>query len=350
MRWFRGSKRDEKSAEESQDSSAGFNSETDRSNNSSWARAKLTAAFVAVISSISEDRSRKEVIAWLIQARGILQAGGTKREIASALYETLSGKRIAGLLASTAKKTFESYRGSDLPMSIKAAIPVAVLGTAMFGAQGAGVAAFGSAIGLPVVLILFLGTVGVTAVIEAFVKDKTVRDPLTRLLVAMLALEAKRRASKEILQALREEVSVPRRQDVPKGSADLIATLRAMDPIDFERHIMALFESEGHPVGVTPRSNDFGVDGFVTHPDGLLIVQCKRNSEQNKVGRPVVQQFKGVVEEQRALWGYIVTTSRFTTEAKESANLSDKIILVDCDDLVRWHLDGTLPTHGQHSE
>lgn len=343
--WFRRPQPDDESLDELQDSPGDADSEANRQTDESWARRKLTAAFVSAISSISDERSRKEVIAWFIQARGILEAGDSKRKTASALYETLSAKRVAGLLGTTAKKSFDSYRGSGLPMSIKAAIPVALLGSAMFGAQGAGVAAFGSAVGLPVVLILFLGTAGVTAVIEAFVKDKNVRDPLTKLLVAMLALEAKRRASKELLQALREEVSVPKKQDLPKGSDALIAALRAMDPIDFERHIMALFESEGHPVGVTPRSNDFGVDGFVTHPDGLLIVQCKRNNEQNTVGRPVVQQFKGVVEEQRALRGYIVTTSYFTKSAKESAKLSDKIILIDCDELVRWHLGRARPTY-----
>ncbi|WP_338156340.1 restriction endonuclease [Bradyrhizobium elkanii] len=40
------------------------------------------------------------------------------------------------------------------------------------------------------------------------------------------------------------------------------------------------------------------MDGFAVHPDGLIIVHCKRNSAANRVGRPTVQQFKGVIEEQ----------------------------------------------------
>jgi hypothetical protein len=34
---------------------------------------------------------------------------------------------------------------------------------------------------------------------------------------------------------------------------------------------------------------------------------------------PTVRQFKGVIEEQNALRGYIITTSTFTEEAMESA-------------------------------
>jgi restriction system protein len=68
-----------------------------------------------------------------------------------------------------------------------------------------------------------------------------------------------------------------------------------------------------------------------------MIVQCKRNATENKVSRPVIQQFKGVVEEQKAFRRYVVTTSGFTVEAVESAGLSDKIVLVDMDSLVHLY-------------
>jgi len=100
---------------------------------------------------------------------------------------------------------------------------------------------------------------------------------------------------------------------------------------------MSFFDAAGFEAWATRKSNDFGVDGFAVHPDGLMIVQCKRNSIDNKVGRPTIQQFKGVIEEQSALRGYVVTTSTFTEEAMESAKLSERIVLVDMDFLVRWH-------------
>ena len=91
---------------------------------------------------------------------------------------------------------------------------------------------------------------------------------------------------------------------------------------------------------VTKPSNDFGVDGFAKHPEGLIVVQCKRNALDNLVGRPVVQQFKGVVEENNAYRGYIVTSSSFTREAIESAKLNDKLVLVDRERLINWHFGG----------
>ncbi|SPL69947.1 Mrr restriction system protein [Acinetobacter stercoris] len=90
---------------------------------------------------------------------------------------------------------------------------------------------------------------------------------------------------------------------------------------------------------MTKKSNDAGVDGFVKHEQGLIVVQCKRNSENNLIGRPLVQQFKGVIEENNAFRGYIVTTSKFTKEALESAKMNDKLLLVDMEQLVEWHLN-----------
>ena len=286
---------------------------------------------------------RKEVIAWFIQSRQILESNKPKKEIARDLYATIDGRRIKKLVVSAAKSTYTSYKSSNLPLSIKAALPVGLAGGALFGGQGIGLAAFGGAVGLPVVLILFLGTAGVTAVIEAFIKDSAVRDPLTKFLVSMIALESKRRASKELLKSLRDEVAVPKRQEVPQDQTERLDCLRNMDPFEFERHVMSLFETTGHPTGVTSRSNDFGIDGFIAHPDGLIVVQCKRNNAANTVGRPVVQQFKGVIEEQKALRGYIVTTSTFTQGARDSAELSDRLTLVDYEELLRWHESGCGP-------
>jgi restriction endonuclease Mrr len=66
-------------------------------------------------------------------------------------------------------------------------------------------------------------------------------------------------------------------------------------------------------------------------------VQCKRYSPDNPVGRPALQQFKGVIEETQAFRGYMVTTSRFTLDAAKSAEMSDKIALVSMEDLIIWH-------------
>lgn len=306
-------------------------------------RDMLKSALVTAISAVSEPNDRDEVIRWFVRARAILATGQPPSVVASELYAILDSGRMARLVANTAATTFYSYSGSGLPWSIKAALPVAILGTAFLGVKGAGIAAFGGAVGLPVVVLMFLGTAGVTAIIEALLKNNEVTDPLTNVLISLMRLEQKRRASKELLRALREETTVPKRQELPENDQELIEAMRAMPPTDFERHVMSLFEADGCPAAVTQQSNDFGVDGFVTYPDGIVVVQCKRHRPENPVGRPTVQQFKGVIEEQNAVRGYIVTTSRFTQEALTSAEKSGRVVLIDFTRLIEWHRTGMVP-------
>ena len=297
-------------------------------------------AMIAGIRLVSAERDRDEIIRWFMKARDILGRDASTAEKATALYQSTDTIRFAQLLANTVGTSIKNYYGANLPLTLKVAVPVTLIGAGFFGMQGAGLLAFGTGIGLPVVLLLFLGTAGATAVVEAFVKDRSVRDPLTRLLLMFVAFETARRAKKELLDAMRADAMVPERAQIPSDTEDVLAFLMDMDPVAFERHVMSFFEQDGHPTGLTARSNDFGVDGYVFHPDGVIVVQCKRYSVDNSVGRPAIQQFKGVIEEQRAFKGYFVTTSRFTNEAAESAAKSDRILLVNGDDLVRWHKEG----------
>ena len=303
-------------------------------------RSGVSSAFIAGIRLVSSERDRDEILRWFVNARGILSQNAPRSEIVSGLYQSVDTLRFAQLLARTLQTSLNQYYGSSLPLALKVAIPVTVVGASVFGSQAAGVAAFGTGIGLPVILLMFLGTAGATTIIEAFVKDRTVRDPLTKLMLMFVAFESARRAKKELLDAMRADAMVPERAQVPNDCDEILAYLMEMDPVAFERHVMSFFESDGHPTGLTSRSNDFGVDGYVFHPDGVIVVQCKRNSADNPVGRPIIQQFKGVIEEQRAFKGYVVTTSRFTDEAKESAEKSDRILLVDGNELVKWHREG----------
>jgi HJR/Mrr/RecB family endonuclease len=303
-------------------------------------KSRVAAAVTAGIRAVSVERDREEIVRWFIRARDILARDAPKKEIAKALYQSIDTRRFAQVLRHTFLTSLRNYRAANLPLALKAAIPVTVVSAALVGLQGAGLAAFGGAVGLPVVLLLFLGTAGVTSVVEAFLRDREIRDPLTRLLLALVAFETARRAKKELIEALRADAQVPQRAEVPEEDAALLEYLVHMDPTAFERHVMTFFEKDGYPVGVTSRSNDFGVDGYVLHPDGLIIVQCKRYGPQNPVGRPEVQQFKGVIEEQHAYRGFLVSTSRFTREASQSAEKSNRVVLVDGDELVRWHEDG----------
>ena len=141
---------------------------------------------------------------------------------------------------------------------------------------------------------------------------------------------------------MKDQPMDPTRFAMPVEEMALRQYLLSMDPFDFEHHSMSFFQGAGLRACVTPKSNDFGLDGWAMHSDGLIIVQCKRNSTENKVGRPTIQQFKGVAEEQNAHRGYIITTSTFTEDAMESAALTSKIVLVAMDDLVCWHAESPI--------
>ena len=302
-------------------------------------REQVAAAMIAAIRSVSSERDREEIVRWFADAEAILERDGSTSEKAAALYSTLNTRRLAGILANAARTSVLNYGGSDLPLALKVAVPVAIGGLAILGTQGAGIVAFGGGVGLPVALLLFLGTAGATTVVEAFVKDRGIRDPLTKLLMTMVAADAARRIDKELLRAMRADAAVPERAKVPAEHAAILDHLVAMDPFVFERHVMSFFEDMGHPVGVTPKTNDGGFDGYVVHPDGPIVVQCKRYAPDNPVGGPEVQQLMGVVTQQRALRAYAVTTSRYTEAAKTAAASCERILLIDGPELVQWHVE-----------
>jgi len=304
-------------------------------------RTQLVNALIAGIRAVSADRDLEDVLQWFGNARSTLADSRlTKIEMATSLYGSIDTLRVAKIVINVVTTSLRNFQESSLPLSLKIAIPVTAVGTAIVGAEGAGIAAFGGAVGAPVALLLFLGTAGATSVLEAFIKDHRVRDPLTKLMLTFVEFETTRRARKELLDAIRADAMTPERQLVPAQQSELHAALLEMDPIKFERHVMSYFAESGHPTGLTTRSNDYGVDGYVFHPDGMIVVQCKKYSLNNPVGRPAIQQFKGVIEEQSALRGYVVTTSRFTDEAIESAEKSAKIVLVDGTLLCEWHQTG----------
>lgn len=148
--------------------------------------------------------------------------------------------------------------------------------------------------------------------------------------------EIARRVSASMKAAMKEEPLEPKRFKVPPDEEKLRQKLLEMDPFDFERHVVSFF-SVGMEAWVTRKSNDFGVDGFARGADGLIVIQCKRYAPDNPVGAPAVREFKGVIEENGAARGYLVTTSRFTADALASGGKSSSLELVDMDALVRWH-------------
>jgi restriction system protein len=297
----------------------------------------VVGLFASAITHTTRSEDRVLAIQWLSESRDVVASDLRSIDKFKKLNALINSRTAIRAIGDSVSEAVSNYRKSNLPWSMKIALPATLAAIPLVGGQAAGIAAFGGALGVPVLLLIFLGAAGITSIIEAVVTSPEARPHVAEIIDVIIKDERLRRASAQMKSAMRERPTDPARFTTPTEETALRQCLLAMDPFEFEQHIMSFFEAAGLEAWTTRKSNDLGADGFAVHSDGLIVVQCKRNSLDNKVGRPTVQQFKGVIEEHGALRGYIVTTSSFTEEAIQSARLSDKIILVDVDFLVQWH-------------
>lgn len=100
-----------------------------------------------------------------------------------------------------------------------------------------------------------------------------------------------------------------------------IARLQAIDGYDFENFVADLFEEDGWETRVTQDSQDGGIDVIAEQSAPFqqrAVIQAKRHSSDNKVGRPDVQQYGSLLrEDYHRDMAVIVTTSAFTRGAYE---------------------------------
>jgi uncharacterized protein YjbI with pentapeptide repeats/Tfp pilus assembly protein PilZ len=136
-------------------------------------------------------------------------------------------------------------------------------------------------------------------------------------------------------------------KDDSKDRSDLINMvykdsniLYTMSPIQFEELIALILKKQGFIVELTSRFGDGGFDILLTQetPIGknLFVVETKRFSKENLVGLNPIRALLGVVALQKANKGMFVTTSSFTKAAKDFANKSGMIELVDFNQILIW--------------
>jgi HJR/Mrr/RecB family endonuclease len=101
-------------------------------------------------------------------------------------------------------------------------------------------------------------------------------------------------------------------------------TLRQIDdflqlsPREFEDMIVELYHRAGHKAKSTGAAGDHGVDVVIEAKNGeKWVVQCKR--WKGSVGEPVVRDFYGVVQHEKADKGIIFTTGRYSAPAQQWA-------------------------------
>lgn len=128
--------------------------------------------------------------------------------------------------------------------------------------------------------------------------------------------------------------------DLPENEPQLLPILKSLSPEGFERLCQRLLRENGFQnVKVTGRSGDGGIDGEgILEINPLLsfkvIFQCKRY--QGSVGAGMIRDFRGAMIG-RADKGIVITTGRFTMDAKREAVRDgvDPIELIDGEKLVQ---------------
>lgn len=120
---------------------------------------------------------------------------------------------------------------------------------------------------------------------------------------------------------------------------ELLARVKTAPPDFFERLIIQLLIAMGYGGSTAEagkalgKSGDGGVDGVIDQ-DALgldrIYVQAKRYADGNNVGSSAIRDFFGSLDRFKASKGLFVTTSSFSSSARETAEmLSKRIVLID---------------------
>jgi restriction system protein len=168
-------------------------------------RSWLVDLFVRAIRGISKEADRAEVLGWLAQARDVVGSDKPAKAKFLELYGQLDTKKAARVAFNSVAEGVRNYKNSDLPLAVKIAVPMTLLAAPFIGGQGVGVAALGGAVGLPALLLIFLGSAGITAILEGFVGNKEVRGDIGEVLALIAHDELLRRTTAAMRKAMRDE-------------------------------------------------------------------------------------------------------------------------------------------------
>jgi restriction endonuclease Mrr len=102
-----------------------------------------------------------------------------------------------------------------------------------------------------------------------------------------------------------------------------------LQPTNFEAFILELFEALNFSGSLTPSTGDEGIDIFLRSTDETIAVQCKKYDENTTVGSKELREFLGALIHAKAVHGYFVTTSSFSSQAKDFSNNHKNITLID---------------------
>ena len=88
----------------------------------------------------------------------------------------------------------------------------------------------------------------------------------------------------------------------------------------FEEYLQSFFIYQGCPTELTKASHDKGADLIVDHPLGRIVIQAKQWKDHH-VGMDVINAVNGARTRYKVPRAIVITTSQFTKEALEHADI-----------------------------
>lgn len=111
--------------------------------------------------------------------------------------------------------------------------------------------------------------------------------------------------------------------------------LLSLDPYQFEHLIDTLYTKMGYLTSLTTKTHDRGRDIIALKEDvgerEKLLIQCKRT--KNSVSVKEVRALLGIVSNEKATKGVLVSTSKFTGQAKKFIKENSRLELIGGKDL-----------------
>jgi restriction system protein len=116
-------------------------------------------------------------------------------------------------------------------------------------------------------------------------------------------------------------------------------TLDGLNWRELEYLCGVIYQDMGYKIKVTPQGNDDGVDVFAEKQTCgqkcKVIIQAKKWSMKNPVGKNVVRELDGTINLHYATNGVLVTTGRFSGGALEMEKQYSRIELIDQDKMLQ---------------
>lgn len=131
---------------------------------------------------------------------------------------------------------------------------------------------------------------------------------------------------------------------------ELLTQVRAATPTFFEQLVVDLMIAMGYGGShkeagrATQQTNDDGIDGIIKEDKlGLDVIYLQAKRWTHTVHRPEIDKFIGALTRQRARKGVFITTSDFSSGARDAAmGLDIKVVLIDGAELARLMVENSL--------